>query len=114
MKRAPMRRASPKRITSEDADPAYLAQVRRLPCCASHLSECQGRIHAHHQTHDRAKGTKAHDHKSFAFCMKHHAEFHAASNVFASWDQAKRREWQDRMVACTQRLLLGIEMKGIL
>lgn len=93
-------------------DPEYLDWIRSLVCAVKRYpfegaTICRGVVEAHHHTSGRGRGQKSEDRRSFPLCVKHHRrEFHApqwtgsrAQGSFYGWGKAKRREWQDAMVA---------------
>jgi hypothetical protein len=106
--RRPMRKALPRRVTrpGPGSDPAYLAEVRKLPCCAPRgillrqaMHDCDGPIHAHHA------GPKTNDRTAVALCWKHHQAWHDANGVFKGWRKPERREWADAAIDDTRRLV---------
>lgn len=114
MRRSPLRRRTPLRHlrtmrwrphrTRPDADPAYLARVRLLPCSARHLLGhfCAGRIEAHHAGERPGVGLKAHDYTAIPLCQLAHREWHAASGPFKTWNRDRRRAWSHEQIARTQ------------
>lgn len=100
-------------------DPAYLAFIRGLPCCAPgatraprylsagdmlmrHL-HCDGPVEAHHRT-GSGLALKAPDRESMPLCRLHHRAFHDNRGVFFGWDKPRRKEWQRTMVEHYQAL----------
>lgn len=92
-------------------DPAYLAQVRTLPCRARHLgTPCRGRIHAHHAGAEKGTGLKPPDRTAIPLCHRHHlGEWHAQEDAgggaFEGWTKTQRRAWQDEQIIATQAAL---------
>lgn len=129
MKRTPIKRKTPlrtkrrvvarppRRTKRAGSDPAYLARVRLLPCCAPYervvggplrggeLKVCSGRIHAHHAGRKPGTGLKANDLTAIPLCAAHHMEWHSGTNTFRGWTKEQRREWSDERIAETQRQL---------
>lgn len=70
-----------------ERDNGFLAFVRRQPCAAVNLGDCEGRIEAAHirfGTPDRPNpglGRKNHDRWANPLCMKHHAEQHRGREI---------------------------------
>lgn len=94
----PRRRSQPRREQPGDRDPAYLAIVRKLRCCARDLgTPCRGRIDAHHPRHlARGAGLKAPDDCAIPLCRWHHVfELHANAGAFKRWSKQQLRGWQD-------------------
>lgn len=78
-------------------NPAHLKFIRSLPC-----SVCLAMppSHAHHSTADRhSMGKKASDLDTFPLCGQCHQDFHDAKGRFRDWDKARRKLWQQGMVA---------------
>lgn len=93
------------------SDPAYLARVRLLPCCARRLSGCTGPVDAHHAgglVHGRGTGLKPPDRTCIALCRGHHDALHDGRYPFSArsaWPKERRRRWQDEQIARTQKEL---------
>lgn len=106
--RRPMRRR-PRRARPGD-DPAYLALVRTLPCCARHLgTPCRGIMHAHHAGEEKGVGMKPPDRTAIPMCSGHHlGEWHddAGRGAFRGWTQAQRRAWSNEQIAATLAALV--------
>jgi len=88
------------------SDRAYLAQVRKLLCCApfeGHVS-CDGPVEAHHAGR-RGVGQKCHDHETVPLCRLAHRQFHNGSGPFKGLTKAERRAWAEDRIARTQRQL---------
>jgi hypothetical protein len=111
MKRVPLKRKTPlvrkkwMRTTRKSAykrrprDPAYMAWVRRQPCCArvfSHL--CSGPIEADHAGR-RSAGRKADDRTCIPLCRRHHRERTDFSGAFKTWNAQDMRYWLNLMIA---------------
>ncbi len=66
------RRKSPKEKRPGN-DPAYLALIRKLPCCVQD-EECCGNIEAHHlkATGERGAGMRSSDKWAVPLCHEHH------------------------------------------
>ena len=95
-------------------DPARLAFVRTLPCCAPGApTGCLGTVAPHHHTQYRGMGQRAVDDQTMPLCWGHHRAFHDGRGPFRDWGQGHRRAWQDEQVAACQvawdRHLAGIE-----
>jgi hypothetical protein len=104
----PIRKKLPRRITrpGPGSDPAYLTEVRKLPCCAPRISLVgteallhDGDVVAHHA------GPKTNDSTAVALCFKHHDQWHAGNGVFKGWFKSERREWADAAIDDTRRLV---------
>lgn len=70
---APMR-APAKKVERQDDNPAYLAEVRKLPCC---ICEAFGEVQrsetqAHHPIHDRYSHERVPDREAIPLCEGHH------------------------------------------
>jgi len=87
-------------------DFAYLERVRLLGCRAFGLSQCGGRVEAHHAG-ARGLGQRAHDRTAIPLCSWHHRAWHDARGPFADWDRARRRAWAEAEVAAVQAILGG-------
>jgi hypothetical protein len=103
------KRATPRR-SSRVRDEAWLAEVRRLPCCAPFAyplamvdpwTPCRGRVEADHAG-ARPLGRKASDDTAIPLCQRHHRERTDYSGHFKGWDAARMREWCDWKIAETQ------------
>lgn len=75
-----------------DDDRQYAAWLRRQPCHACHRPPPS---YLHHHTHERCYGQRASDRDGMPLCFACHRDLHAGRGVFAGWDAAKRRAWQD-------------------
>lgn len=84
----------PKRLSRVGADPAYLAFVRTLECCAKGWGRCEGVIEANHARKGVGMGRKAPDRETFPLCHKHHAEWHDANGTFKGWLREQRRTFE--------------------
>lgn len=107
LKRGPFTQTRVKhRRPREGSDPAYLARVRQMPCCAARLSSCEGTaVDAHHAGPRPGVAMKAHDRTAVPLCRHHHQRFHDAAHPFRRWSKAMRREWQDEQIRITQEAL---------
>lgn len=92
------------RSPSEGGDPAYLAFVRQLPCCAPGVRPCESPTpqHAHHST-GAGMGLKSSDRETMPLCWFHHAEFHQGNGAFELWSRDDRRVFQSEQVERVQR-----------
>lgn len=109
MKRTPLIRKTPMRRRARMAagaksayrlrprDFAYMAWVRRQPCCARDLGGCSGRVEADHAG-SRGLGRKADDDTCIPLCHAHHVQRGSFSGPFRTWDQVQMRGWLTSMV----------------
>lgn len=113
MKRTPLKRKStlkrtqmrrwPKRNPTPPEDLAYMDRVRRLPCCARHLSQCSGRITAHHAGKKPGMRIKADVSTCIPLCAGHHMfGIESFSGVFRDWTREQARKWQDEQIEKTR------------
>lgn len=92
-------------------DPAYVARVKLMPCCARRLSGCTGPVDPHHAgglVHGRGVGLKPPDRTCIALCRGHHDALHDGRYPFSvsdRWTKSRRRRWQDAQIARTQKEL---------
>ncbi len=108
-----VRRTKPKRPPGYE-NPAYLAFVRTLQCCAwaydlpgGVTQHCTLRTHAHHAGRGGGKGLKAPDTTAIPLCERHHTGdrgWHQSNGFASGWSKAQRREWADLKIAETQSL----------
>lgn len=108
LSRKPMKRKPPRRLKAPGSDPAYLAQVRLLGCCAplSPPTRCVGLIEAHHPRHlAGGVGRKATDENAIGLCMAHHSALHSKAQPFRGFSRSELIEWQNLRVAETRRRL---------
>lgn len=96
-----MKRRLPRRLKRTGADPAFLSDVRRLPC-RMHSVLCYGRIHAHHAGERPGIAMKAPDNTAIPLCETHHREWHAATGMFFGWTKLLRRYWADEAIEWTR------------
>ncbi len=99
--RMPARRSTPRR-SSRVSDPAYLAWVRTLVCCARDLSPCSGGIEADHAAKKVGGGRKSDDRGAIALCRSHHQARHDYAGPFRSWTAPQLRAWLDEHIVATQ------------
>lgn len=107
--RKPLRRLKwmvakpPRRVTrpGPGSDPAHLAKVRKLPCCAPRANfigpeelYCKGDVVAHHA------GPKNNDSTAVPLCWRHHNDWHSinGNGVFKGWSKESRRAWADSAI----------------
>lgn len=99
--RKPLRRLTwlvakpPRRVTrpGPGSDPAYLAKVRELPCCApAALSEHRGDVVAHHA------GPKSNDSTAVPLCAACHSAWHDGNGWTKGWSKEFRRAWADSAI----------------
>lgn len=77
-------------------DPAWLAHVRRLPCC---VPGCRSPSEAHHVRRHAGTGMRPHDRDAIPMCHRHHVdEFHRATGYFKGWTKASRWAWQEEQL----------------
>jgi len=79
--------------------PAYMAWVRRQPCCARHLSPCIGRIDPDHAGRKEAAFRKVSDRTCIPMCRRHHRERDEFSGAFRGWLRDEMRRWLDAKIA---------------
>lgn len=101
LSRKPIRKKRRKSRGDAD-DPAYLALVRKLPCCV--FRGCNGAIEAHHLT-GAGMGLKARDDETMPLCQLHHLCLHQLLGPFAEWDRDYLKTWQLARVEETRRAL---------
>jgi len=94
--------AQPKRRRIHDR--AYMARVRELPCCLFG-EDCLGDVQAHNRT-GAGLALKADDTETMPLCVRHHGDLEQSRGVCRSWDKSLKHDWQDAMIAWTQRRLL--------
>lgn len=92
-------------------DPAYLKEVRRLPCCicANHGFHQQSHTQAHHVICERHGNEKTPDREAIPLCEGHHQGDFDTSKIAIHRDRALWVEWfgSDReYIAQTQDLVL--------
>lgn len=114
-RKTPLRRKSrikakpPRRLKGPGSDPAYLAAVRALPCCAvkafSDVCDCLGPIDPHHAGNRPGVGMKAADDTCIPMCRRHHREVETLTGSFRHWDKAYRRLWYDARIAETREAI---------
>lgn len=77
-------------------DPKHLERLRAMPCALG----CghPGPSDAHHSTHNRGMGQRAHDHEAFPLCHRHHMDFHGATGAFREMTHDERTRFQLKMV----------------
>lgn len=83
-------------------DKAYLAEVRRLPCCLT--EDCDGPVQAHHMT-GAGLALKASDLDTMPLCLQHHAELHDSKGYFRHMDKAAKKQWQRDRIQETRHIL---------
>lgn len=118
LRRGRLRKAAqPRRVTrpGPGSDPAYLAKVRKLPCCAPRISLVgpealmhEGDVVAHHA------GRKTNDSTAVALCWKHHGQWHDLNGVFKGWNKEQRRYWASAAIDDTRRIILEDSEGGVL
>lgn len=82
-----------------DEDPAYVAWVRRQPCCAPGAPYgCQGAVEPHHDHQGRGLSQRAHDHTCVPLCHGHHRKMEDCAGLF-KWVRDRRRAWHDTEAA---------------
>lgn len=100
----PARRATPRRSERVE-DPAYVAAVHDLPCCARDLSPCDGPIEADHAAKKVGGGRKSDDTGCIPLCSHHHRQRHDFHGPFKTWTAPKLRRWLDGHIAATRATL---------
>lgn len=100
----------PRRVTrpGPGSDPAYLAKVRKLDCCAPRVwvftgltddEEHGGDVVAHHA------GPKSNDSTAVPLCVKHHDQWHNGNGVFKGLGKDARRKWAaERIIETRARI----------
>ena len=81
-------------------DRARLDWLHAQPCAVTGRSP----VDVHHDTQDRALGTKAPHSQGIPLHHDVHMDFHAATGHFKGWDRQRRRDWQTAMVLRYQTL----------
>ncbi len=90
------------RTAAEGADPAYLAFVRGLRCCACGALPPN---HPHHEIlNGRGKSQKAPDRRSLPLCFDDHDDFHLVRGRFSGWTKEQRRLFQADEIARLQSI----------
>lgn len=86
-------------------DRAYMAWIRRQPCCARETATtpCQGRVEADHAGR-RGIGQKADDRTCIPLCRNHHRERTDFSGTFRYHDHESMRAWLAIMVEYHQTM----------
>ena len=101
--RLPRRRDLPRR-GARVRDPAYLAQVRTLPCWFGVTHDghrCDGRMEADHAGY-RGLGAKSNDDEAIPLCLLHHRQRTDFSGPFKGWDQGRMRGWLNDGITWTR------------
>jgi len=86
-------------------DPAYLANVRRLPCVLVAARSCHGRIHAHHAGPRPGMGIKSSDDTAIPLCAQHHADWHNCAGFFRLLTDVVRARWVADAIQATRARL---------
>jgi hypothetical protein len=98
-----MKRKAPRRLKTEQSNPAYLAWVRSRPCIVDFgYGTCEGRIHAHHAGRKPGVGLKSNDDTAVPLCDKHHREWHGGSGVFRGLNKLARFSVAEHWVFSTR------------
>lgn len=97
----PMRRRRPRRLDTGQSNPAFLAFVHELPCCAADLGPCSGPIEAHHAGPKPGLAMKAPDNTCVPLCRRHHGELTNRRGPFAGKTREEMRAIQDDWIAAT-------------
>ncbi len=91
-------RPVPKPVTL--TNPAYLAYVRKHPCCLCGRSEG---IEAHHWSHHGGvMGAKVDDYRTVPLCQEHHRYWHDHGTL-----PGRSRDMSEAVFVCAQRSLLS-------
>lgn len=93
------RRATPRR-SSRVVDPAYLDEVRNLPCCSC-LAPAPSQAH-HAATWKRGLGQKCSDDLAVPLCTACHQGLHDKTGRFAGYTREQTRLWAERAIERTQ------------
>ena len=92
-----MRAKPPRRLKTPRSNPAYLAFVRTLGCCAIlqhfRVRFCDGPIHAHHAGRRPGVGMKAPDDTAIPLCSAHHRAWHDGAGPFLGMSKLERFAW---------------------
>jgi hypothetical protein len=98
------KRATPRR-SSRVRNEAWLAEVRKLPCCVS-TTWCLGRVEADHAG-KRGLGQKCSDRETIPLCSIHHRHRTDCVGYFRGWTADRMRAWCDARIAETQTTVTG-------
>lgn len=86
-----------------DAEPARLAWLRTLVCCAPGCDGTCGPVEAHHHClYGAGMARKAPDAKAMPLGRDHHRALHERRGPFAGMSRDDLRAWQDEQVAIYQ------------
>lgn len=103
LRATPLRRTRMKRHAPKprlDADPARLAWVRSLDCCACGKA---GPSHPHHRTlSGRGKGQKSADDQTMPLCFDCHRDLHSLTGRFRGFTREMLHAWQVARVELIQ------------
>jgi hypothetical protein len=103
---SPKRKRSTPRRSGRVRDEAWLAEVRKLPCCAPKWppSLCSGAVEADHVGR-RGLGQKCSDRETIPLCNGHHEDRDGRDGnrgPFAGWNPERLRTWLNERIAETQ------------
>lgn len=119
----PKRKRSTPRRSGRVRDEAWLAEVRRLPCCGpphqppfgsisrEEWNRCEGPVEADHAG-ARPIGRKASDDTAIPLCSRHHRMRTDYSGCFAHFDATRMRAWCDERIAET-RVTVTAQLAGV-
>lgn len=96
-----MRAKRPRRLDTAQSNPAFLAFVHELPCCAANLGPCGGPIEAHHAGRKPGIAMKAPDSTAVPICRGHHRAITERRGSFAGKTREDMREIQDDWIGAT-------------
>ena len=84
------------KTSPEDQD--RLDWLHGRPCAAPGHEHCRLPVDVHHDTQNRALGTKSPHSCGIPICHVAHMGFHSNSGPFKGWKRAQLREWQTAQV----------------